>query len=298
MPFEQAGMSFPGSAFYYLEDDSSAPGFGEGIHLDGEPAQQQDRAFARPMFVDNSGVDRSRAEQCLAAAIYYEAASEGDAGQRAVAQVVLNRVAHPSYPGSVCGVVYQGSERSTGCQFSFTCDGSLARKPGATFWNRALGIAREALSGYVYTPIGPATHYHTVQVNPYWAPSLAFLGRIGAHRFYSFKGAAGRLSTFSFAYAGAEPLPVRHRPVASIAKAEATPDPLAIQRSFDEQPRMASVAVAQKAARPESAPAPLYSRELRERGGENLFRAGNLPDSSGIKAEYRNSGRWIAQPTS
>ncbi|MFN5901342.1 MAG: cell wall hydrolase, partial [Novosphingobium sp.] len=83
--------------------------------------------IARAMRVDNSGVDRSRALQCLAAAVYYEARSESDVGQRAVAQVVLNRVAHPSYPNTVCGVVYQGSERTTGCQFSFTCDGSLAK---------------------------------------------------------------------------------------------------------------------------------------------------------------------------
>ncbi|MCX7863759.1 MAG: cell wall hydrolase, partial [Novosphingobium sp.] len=151
MPFEQAGMSFPGSAFYYLDEGDTI--ITPGTDPFGDPLAQEStihpRAVARPMVVDNSGVDRTRAEQCLAAAIYYEAASESDAGQRAVAQVVLNRVAHPAYPNSVCGVVYQGSERSTGCQFSFTCDGSLARKPSPLFWNRALTIAREALSGHV-----------------------------------------------------------------------------------------------------------------------------------------------------
>ncbi|MFD1958893.1 cell wall hydrolase [Novosphingobium panipatense] len=85
---------------------------------------------------------------------------------------MLNRVAHPAYPGTVCGVVYQGSERSTGCQFSFTCDGSLARRPQPMFWERARAVARAALAGYVYAPAGLATHYHTVQVRPYWAPSL------------------------------------------------------------------------------------------------------------------------------
>jgi spore germination cell wall hydrolase CwlJ-like protein len=79
---------------------------------------------------------------CLTAAIYYEAASEPDDGQRAVAQVVLNRVAHPAYPKTVCGVVYQGSERGTGCQFTFTCDGALARKPSRYFWDRAAWRAR------------------------------------------------------------------------------------------------------------------------------------------------------------
>lgn len=302
MPFEQAGMSFPGSAFYYLDETGGVPGFGEDIRSDADIAPRallrDPGAVARPMRIDHSGVDRARAEQCLAAAIHYEAASESDAGQRAVAQVVLNRVAHPSYPGSVCGVVYQGSERSTGCQFSFTCDGSLARKPGALFWARALTIARDALNGHVYTPIGLATHYHTVQIYPYWAPSLAYLGTIGAHRFYSFKGAAGRQATFSFAYAGSEPLPVRHTPAAIVAKAESAPDPLAIQRSFEEQQRNTGATLLQTDAVAGTAPPPLYTGELRQRGGDSLFRADKLPDNSGIKPEYRNSGRWIAQPTS
>ncbi|HLL58830.1 MAG TPA: cell wall hydrolase, partial [Allosphingosinicella sp.] len=104
---------------------------------------------------------RMRSIECLTAAIYYEAASESDDGQRAVAQVVLNRVRHPTYPNSVCGVVYQGSERSTGCQFSFTCDGSLARVPSIAGWARARRIAAAALAGSVYAPVGYSTHYHT-----------------------------------------------------------------------------------------------------------------------------------------
>jgi hypothetical protein len=298
MPFEQAGTSFPGSAFYYLQMDTEVPGFGEGIHSDADnaPVGTNPNAVARPMRVDNSGIDRSRAEQCLTAAIYYEAASESDDGQRAVAQVVLNRVAHPSYPGTVCGVVFQGSERVTGCQFSFTCDGSMARKPSRMFWDRAQRIAREALSGFVYAPIGLATHYHTVQIYPYWAPSLAYLRTIGAHRFYSFKGAAGRQGAFSFAYGGAEPLPVRHSPAAAPATAQETPDPVAIQRSFEAQVRTAQPGPVQAAALPAQAPAPVYSRELRERGGDSLFRADKLPEANGIKPEYRNSGQWIAQP--
>ena len=187
MPFEQVGASFPGSAYYYLEAEKPVLKVGEGIHSDAGDAASV--PVARAFRIDNSGVDRSRALQCLTAAIYYEAASEPDGGQRAVAQVVLNRVAHPAYPKTVCGVVYQGSERPTGCQFSFTCDGSLARAPQRYFWQRAEDVARAALSGYVYAPIGLATHYHTIQVNPYWAPSLRYLTTIGAHRFYAFNGA-------------------------------------------------------------------------------------------------------------
>jgi hypothetical protein len=79
--------------------------------------------------------------QCLTAAVYYEARSEGQEGQRAVAQVVLNRVRHPAFPKSVCGVVYQGSQRRTGCQFSFTCDGSLRARREAGAWARARQVA-------------------------------------------------------------------------------------------------------------------------------------------------------------
>src|SRR3954468_6506981 len=85
---------------------------------------------ARPFDVGAASADDFRsALDCLTAAVYYEARSESEDGQRAVAQVVLNRVRHPAFPKSVCGVVYQGSNRATGCQFSFTCDGSLARGP-------------------------------------------------------------------------------------------------------------------------------------------------------------------------
>jgi len=301
MPFEQAGSSFPGSAFYYLDTDEQTPGSDEGIHsdADADPVTRDPDpdAVARPLRVDNSGVDRTRAEQCLTAAIFYEAASESQAGQRAVAQVVLNRVAHPAYPNSVCGVVYQGSERGSGCQFSFACDGSLARKPRARSWQRAQRIARDALSGYVYTPVGLATHYHTVRVHPYWASSLSYIGTIGAHRFYSFKGAAGRQATYRFAYAGAEPLPVRHNSTAAAASADDT-DPLAIQRNFEEQPDKAGASLTPVSAGPEHDPAPAYSQELRERGGDAVFRAGKLPEAAGVKPEYRNSGQWIAQPTS
>lgn len=308
MPFERAGASFPGSAFYYLALPAAEPGFGEGIHSDAEPAAGSDviaAPVARALRIDNSGVDRSRAEQCLTAAIYYEAASEADAGQRAVAQVVLNRVAHPAYPNTVCGVVYQGSERSTGCQFSFTCDGSLARRPNRLFWERAASVARQALAGYVYAPAGLATHYHTLAVHPYWAPSLHYLLTIGAHHFYSFNGAAGQPRTFRFAYLGGEPLPAPHRreetPVT--AAASAALDPLAIQKAYEDGLQRARAAglVANPGGLTPTAPAaplPVYTSELRERGGDTLYQANKLPDANGIREEYRNSGQWIASPAS
>jgi hypothetical protein len=147
----------------------------------------------------------SRSLQCMTQAIYYEAANEPTDGQRAVAQVVLNRMRSPAYPHSVCGVVYQGSERSTGCQFTFTCDGSLSRVPSAAGWARASAVAAAALSGYVYAPIGWATNYHADYVVPYWAQSLEKIATIGRHIFYRWGGNAGTGSAFTSRYAGAEP---------------------------------------------------------------------------------------------
>ena len=147
---------------------------------------------------------QARALHCLTQAVYYEAAFEPVEGRRAVAQVVLNRVRHPAFPNSVCGVVYDGSSRRTGCQFSFTCDGSLRRAPSLAAWAEAERIAREALSGEVASAVGTATHYHANYVAPYWAPRLTKLRQIGAHIFYTWPGAWGRNSAFSSRYAGVE----------------------------------------------------------------------------------------------
>jgi spore germination cell wall hydrolase CwlJ-like protein len=162
---------------------------------------------AAPAFsLSGAEGDKLRALDCLTAAVYYEAATEANEGQRAVAQVVLNRVRHPAYPSSVCGVVYQGSERSTGCQFTFTCDGSLRRLPMASYWERARKVAKEALAGSVYAPVGMATHYHTNWVVPYWSSSLTKLANVGTHIFYRWSGGWGKPAAFTSRYASAEPV--------------------------------------------------------------------------------------------
>lgn len=152
-----------------------------------------------------SSTDWSRSLECLTEAIYYEAALEPEEGQRAVAQVVLNRVRHPSYPKTICGVVYQGHERTTGCQFTFTCDGSLARRPVARIWDRARQIAALALMGSVYDPVGWATNYHANYVLPYWADSLLKTATVGRHIFYRLPGGGGSGRTFIALYSGNEP---------------------------------------------------------------------------------------------
>jgi hypothetical protein len=119
--------------------------------------------------------------------------------------VVLNRVRHPAFPKSVCAVVFQGSDRATGCQFTFTCDGALARVPSAAGWARAREVADQALAGKVYAPVGWSTHYHTNWVVPYWSGTLVKAANVGSQIFYRWGGGWGRAPAFRFAGAGAEP---------------------------------------------------------------------------------------------
>jgi Cell Wall Hydrolase len=143
--------------------------------------------FARaPTYASepNSTTNEERATECLTLAIAYEAGFEPLAGQQAVAEVVLNRTQHPAYPKSVCGVVFQGSARKTGCQFTFTCDGALNRRLSDAVMNGSRRVALDALAGIGPRLVAGATHYHADYVSPYWAPSLIRVAKIGAHIFY------------------------------------------------------------------------------------------------------------------
>lgn len=160
---------------------------------------------ARPLILDAGADDFGRAVDCLAAATWYEAGDD-PVGQRAVAQVVLNRMRHPAFPKSVCGVVFQGQERRTGCQFTFTCDGAMRRTPSPAAWGRAQTIARQALTGAVFAKVGHSTHYHTDWVVPYWSSSLDKVAEVNTHLFFRWTGWWGTPSAFQRGYAGAEPV--------------------------------------------------------------------------------------------
>jgi hypothetical protein len=164
---------------------------------------------ARAFHLVGSGDSQLRAVDCLAAALYYEAGDDVD-GEKAVAQVILNRARHPAFPKTICGVVFQGSERNTGCQFTFTCDGSmLRRQPRPDAWDRARYVARLALTGTVDKRVGLATHYHTDWVIPYWSASLEKISAVtdnyGTHLFFRWAGWWGTPGAFRGAYPGIEP---------------------------------------------------------------------------------------------
>jgi hypothetical protein len=251
-------------------------------------------------------VDNLRAAICLTTAIYYEAASESDDGQRAVAQVILNRVKHPAWPNTVCGVIYQGSDGRV-CQFSYACDGSMARTPTREGWARASRIARAALSGYVHRPVGLSTFYHADYVNPLWNRKLIVANITGRHIFYRMPGTVGAPQTFYTSYRGFEPVPAP-KPRAYVAAKPApnvpVPTPIAPQMAgkgapvpypgavtglaASPNPKLAAQAAAQPVPMPEQRASKAAART--EDSGETYV----TPDSE-IMPQYRNSGKWIGR---
>ncbi len=161
---------------------------------------------ARPFRLTDEALDQARAVDCLATAVLFEAGDDTE-GQSAVAQVILNRLRHPAFPKSVCGVVFQGSERRTGCQFTFTCDGALQRHQWSeAAWTRAREVAQRALNGRVYAPVGYATHYHTDWVVPYWSSSLDKVQAVGSHLFFRWTGWWGTPPAFNRRVTSSEPI--------------------------------------------------------------------------------------------
>lgn len=158
---------------------------------------------ARPFDFRGSGEDRAHATECLALAAIAEAGG-GDPDQRAVIQVVLNRVRHPAFAKTICGVVFEGSHLPTGCQFSFTCDGALSRRYSDAAWRAARRRASEALGGAVFAPVGAATHYHTDWVHPVWSAQLEKIAQVDTHLFFRWPGYWGSRAVARIPYRGGE----------------------------------------------------------------------------------------------
>eukprot|EP01037_Dinobryon_pediforme_P009628 gene9628-9705_t len=147
------------------------------------------RDAGQPDYLAQVGGDAlAREEKCLAEAVYFEARSESEQGQAAVAQVVLNRMISGLYPTTICGVVYQNRTHYMACQFSFACEGKSLRTTEAEPWALAQKIAKQVLQGKTYlAAVGGATHYHATYVRPYWAKSLKKMDKIGTHIFYKLR---------------------------------------------------------------------------------------------------------------
>lgn len=185
-----------------------------------------------PRFVfRGSKEDRERATSCLAAAAWYEA-GDNDDGQKAVVQVVLNRLRHQPFPKTICGVVFEGADRRTGCQFTFVCDGSLARVPSSADWERARRNAQKMLAGSIFSKIGTAINYHADYVVPYWIGELEKVAQVDRHIFYRPPGIWGMPTQLTRRYRGDEQIEVPlfalslSSPLISFAEARLSPSDL------------------------------------------------------------------------
>ncbi|MBN8841631.1 MAG: cell wall hydrolase [Sphingomonadales bacterium] len=264
------------------------------------PTQLQQEAFVGPpakpyVFRGLTALDRERAHYCLTSAIYYEAASESDDGMRGVAQVIINRARHPSFPNTICGVVFQGSQRAGVCQFTFSCDGAMARAPEKRNWLRASRIAAAALGGYVFLGVGLATHYHTTAIWPRWGKSLVMTNIVGAHIFHRWRGRWGMPDAFRAPYLGREPVPGPYLPVAqqlAILKGQgiapgagpvaALAGPAAPLPDVAPAPMPGAMSAPAAAAptAPAATPAPTYADPRLNQSGQ-------------IREEFQKSGEWI-----
>lgn len=153
-----------------------------------EAAEAAALAVAPPP-AESAAMTYARGELCLAEAMYHEARSEGVEGQKAVAEVVMRRVQNRHYPNTVCGVVYEGTERGDNrCQFTFACDGSLDRPVEPRAWERTRRLAARIMTGTerLYGETENAIAYHAVSVLPKWANTMLRTRQIGNHVFYRF----------------------------------------------------------------------------------------------------------------
>ena len=184
-------ISAPGDPRGWMQQVSYDPGAAGPKGIDGLRLRaRDDLALVNLASFGARHLDLAEQEtseiDCLAQAVYYEARSEDVRGQVAVAEVVMNRVRDPRFPNTICDVVYQGHYRATGCQFTFTCDGSLRHRPRGAAWDRARDVALHVQLG-LNTPVTrDATHYHTDYVNPYWSAGMVETIVVGTHIFYRF----------------------------------------------------------------------------------------------------------------
>ena len=160
------------------------PNPGESAEIASKPEK---RIRAENIAADSGmPVVKSQGEkQCLTTAIYFEARGESAKGQQAVAEVIVSRSKSRGRPNTICGVVYEGSQRKTGWQFSFTCDRIADRVRDGNAWDQAQRVADTVLSDRGARAVAKcATFFHASNIKPYWASSMNKVAQIGSHVFY------------------------------------------------------------------------------------------------------------------
>ncbi|MBQ6018805.1 MAG: spore cortex-lytic enzyme [Clostridia bacterium] len=121
----------------------------------------------------SSGAQMSSSDLYLIAkVIAAEARGESYTGQVAVGAVILNRVAHPSFPDTVSGVIYQAGA------FSCVRDSNWQVEPGT----QAKKAAQDAINGW--DPTGGALYYYNpAKTNDKWIRTRPVVTTIGSHVF-------------------------------------------------------------------------------------------------------------------
>ncbi len=162
-------------------DDATVTALLAGTAIEADATEQHDW-MSNPL---PDSVHTAKEQKCLAEGIYFEARGESKAGQAAVAQVILNRVKNPTYPNTICGVVYQNKSWRNRCQFSFACDGLPDRIRSPEAWETAERVAKDVTDRKIWSDeVGDSTHYHANYVRPRWARAMRKMERVGAHIFY------------------------------------------------------------------------------------------------------------------
>ena len=155
-------------------------------------------AYVAKQFVPTATrLENAKSERlCLAQAVYHEARGEPEAGQWAVANVILNRVASHLYPATICAVVFQNAGgKKFRCQFTFACDGrsdmgGVGNRIVRESWVRSNLIAFAAFKQFQVGERpdalpGSALYYHTKAVAPHWSRVYREVAQIGSHIFYA-----------------------------------------------------------------------------------------------------------------
>lgn len=117
---------------------------------------------------------------CMAKNIYHEAGNQTRLGKFAVAQVTINRMKHPLWRDTICGVVFEPY------QFSWANNRGIrwTTPRSSETWRESREVAREALThGFRVKGLEEAVYYHADYVNPNWR-NVDRLVKIGAHIFY------------------------------------------------------------------------------------------------------------------
>lgn len=140
--------------------------------------------FTRAAYIEKARIQELA---CLAFNVYFEARGEPVAGQYAVAEVTMNRVASGRYPDTICGVVHQKNwdplRKRYVSAFSWTELDERPSREDETF-RQAWAVAEDVYYGRHVPTLKGATHYHAAYIRPSWARGNKPVARIGSHIFY------------------------------------------------------------------------------------------------------------------